>query len=218
MSIEVYIYRINYIAPLAIIRSILLMFPLPYHNYSGTAVKCPLVYEIFYGGTLIVVLIQLAWDHDSGSRVLVDVDAGDSYTILGSDLRARRSNQQRLQLDSCELTAQVVMAIPTCRKRGSFFGCNLFSDLLHIILLWHVRSTAGNWSDRKHVLYFYTQHPNGLQQQQLLQSYPSSETNGNGLNGSGRNRSELMLDQPLRTTTRPGSGPRDLLERMKMRT
>ena len=185
------------------------MFPLPYHNYAGTAVKCPLVYEIFYGGTLVVVLIQLL-----GIMILDP----ESLSSLMPEIRTRFLAQT---------SSDAAAAAATVDLQGSGHGhtnmpqtwlvlwLNLISDLLHIILLWHVRSTApADWSDRKHVLYFYTQHTNGLQQQQQQQSYPSSDTNGNGFNGGGGSRNHLMLDQPHRTN-RTTSGPRDLLERMR---
>lgn len=161
--------------------------PLPYHNYTGTAVKCPLVYQLFYGGTLLVVLFQLL-----GIMIL---DPDSLSTLVPAVVRRQLLDHSSLQ----KHMAQTWLVL----------SLNLLSDLLHIILLWHVRSTApADWSDRKHVLYFYTQqhhqHQHGLllQQQQNDESYEE-------------NNDQLQLDQPHRNRNQSTPGPRDLLERMR---
>lgn len=113
---------------------------------------------------------------------------------------------------------------------------NLLSNLLHIVLLWHVRSTApANWTDRKHVLYFYTQ-----QQQRHTNTNGGGETttvvnggngevrattnghgSGNGTTGASSGySSQMSLDpQPQRRNqnniTNGAARTRDLLERMR---
>ncbi len=41
------------------LRLFLLFTVLPYHSYTGTAVKCPLIYRLFFGGTLFAVMLHM---------------------------------------------------------------------------------------------------------------------------------------------------------------
>lgn len=178
-----YIYNVHYAAPLAMIRLVLLFFPLPYHSYSGTAIKCPLFYQLFYGGTLLTVLFQMLGimilDPDSLSTLVPSTSPGQSVR----NLLNHSSSKEHMRHIWLVLSLQ------------------LLSDLLHICLLWHVRSTApSDWSSptRKHVLYFYTQ-----QQQQ----------NGMQDNNHGHH-DPLHLNHPYhRSDSNPA--PRHLLDQMR---
>ena len=211
-----FIYRTQYAAPLAIIRLVLLVFPLPYHNYSGTAVKCPLFYELLYGTTLFVVIFQLL------GIMIMDPE---SLSTIVPDIQRRMSDDPSVE-----------RTITNMAHTWWILCLNLLSNLLHIVLLWHVRSTApANWTDRKHVLYFYTQ-----QQQQRQDLHYNAEnsdyaangsittttarhTNGGVGNGEARTNGhgyngEISLDQQQRRTHNHNNNTartRDLLERMR---
>eukprot|EP00547_Thalassionema_nitzschioides_P013094 CAMPEP_0194263842 /NCGR_PEP_ID=MMETSP0158-20130606/47271_1 /TAXON_ID=33649 /ORGANISM="Thalassionema nitzschioides, Strain L26-B" /LENGTH=1084 /DNA_ID=CAMNT_0039004059 /DNA_START=40 /DNA_END=3290 /DNA_ORIENTATION=- len=121
-------------SPLAIIRLLLLFIPLPYHSYTGKAIRCPVFYKLLYGTTLVVVLWQMLalmiLDPDSLSTIVV--------TVVRSSLH--RSMSQ-------------VWLILTL---------TILSNSMQMILFWHVRSTGqtdGNWlatGRQRHVLYFFT--------------------------------------------------------------
>ena len=160
-----FMYNTQYAAPLAIMRLVLLVFPLPYHNYSGTAVKCPLFYELLYGTTLLVVLFQLLgimiMDPESLSTIVPDI-------------------QRRMDPSSS------VERTTTMAHTWWVLYLTLLSNLLHIVLLWHVRSTApANWTDRKHVLYFYTQQQQQQPQQQQLHNHNNNANNNDGITNGG---------------------------------
>lgn len=53
------IYSTTYLLPLSVLRLFLLFTVLPYHSYTGTAVKCPLIYRLFFGGTLVAVTLHM---------------------------------------------------------------------------------------------------------------------------------------------------------------
>ncbi len=212
-----FIYNTQYAAPLAILRLVLLVFPLPYHNYSGTAVKCPVFYELLYGTTLLVVLFQLL------GIMIMDPE---SLSTIVPDMQRR--------MDPASSSSSEEQA--TIMAHTWWVLClNLLSNLLHIVLLWHVRSTApANWTDRKHVLYFFTQHQQGGQQRHAYGGETTSSsttttanggngelrtaTNGHG-DGSGGYNGHMSLDQPQRRNHNNNNNGTartlDLLERMR---
>ena len=53
------IYQSKYLLPVAAVRLFLLVVPLPYHSYTGTAVRCPISYQVLYGGSIFVILIHM---------------------------------------------------------------------------------------------------------------------------------------------------------------
>ena len=57
------IYQSKYLLPLAGVRLFLLVVPLPYHSYTGTAVKCPSSYQLLYGGSIFVIFIHVSLVH-----------------------------------------------------------------------------------------------------------------------------------------------------------
>lgn len=159
LSSSAYLYNVHYTAPLAIIRLVLLLVPLPYHSFSGTALKCPFLYKCLYVTTLLLVLYQMLGimilDPDSLSTILFGEDDDED------DRRELLLVLQRLLLDHSSLHHAM-------RKIWLVLVLTLTSTLLHLVLFHHVRSTAPTtWmlSSRRqdykhHVLYFYTSRGN----------------------------------------------------------
>ena len=53
------IYHTSYILPAAGLRLFLLLVPLPYYSYHGTALKFPEIYKLFYGCLFLVLLCHI---------------------------------------------------------------------------------------------------------------------------------------------------------------
>lgn len=147
------IMNTHYMAVLAMIRLFLLLFPLAYHSYTGTAVKCAWFYQIFYSLSIMILL---------GHMLAIIMLDPDSLTSLLPD------RQRILKSDD-----PAVVAI--MRHVWMELSLSILSTSMHSLLLWHVRSTAPYPYDpnkrRNRVLYYYAQ-----QQQQLQQQ---SQGNGN---------------------------------------
>jgi len=150
------IMNTSYMNVLASIRLFLLLFPLAYHSYTGTAVKCPAFYHLFYSVSLMVLLGHML------AIIMLDPDSLTSLLPTGDRLLHSKD--------------KVVMNI--MRHVWIELSLSVLSTTMHCMLLWHVRSTAPypyeDVKRRKRVLYFYAQ------QQQLKQqgSNGGSEENG----------------------------------------
>lgn len=107
------VYQSGYVLPTAAIRLFLLMIPLPYHSYNGTALKFSYLYQILYIGTLLTLLIHML------SLGMVDPSS----------------------LSSLVKTAPTMEELAV-RHLWSILSLSLTSNLCHILLLLHVRSTA----------------------------------------------------------------------------
>ena len=127
------VYKHRYILPLALVRLFLLFVPFPYHSYTGTAVKCPILYQLLYGLTLVALSVHML------SLIMIDPAS------LGSLL-------------PFEGTTPTVHDHAT-RHLWSILILSLVSDLCHYILFLHVRSTAPSNAEiqqgRPKVLFYY---------------------------------------------------------------
>lgn len=140
-----FVYSGGYMIVTACIRLFLLAVPLPYHSYNGTALKCPALYQLLYGCTLILLLIQCL------SLSMVDPTSLQSLLPSNSSLTAHD-----------HLTRHIwIMLI-----------LSLISDLCHIILFLHVRSTAPAHADlskrRPRVLFYYAKEQEDTERDHLL--------------------------------------------------
>lgn len=140
------IMNTSYMTLLAIIRLFLLFFPLAYHSYTGTAVKCPAFYHLFYSLSLMILLGHML--------AIIMLDPDSLTSLLPSDRVLKSSDP-------------AVVAI--MRHVWVELSLSLFSTIMHCFLLYHVRSTAPMYpyedKRRKRVLYYYVQQQQ-LQQQQ----------------------------------------------------
>mmetsp|Transcript_20567 Transcript_20567/g.58459 ORF Transcript_20567/g.58459 Transcript_20567/m.58459 type:complete len:1294 (+) Transcript_20567:63-3944(+) len=133
------VYKSVYVMPLAIVRLVLLIAPLPYRSYTGTAVKCPLLYQAFYVGTIGLVLLHML--------SLGMVDPGSLSTLLPATD------------DSEDYSAFKKMHIALMRHLWFVLGLSVLASICHAILFLHVRSTAPANADirqrRGKVMFYY---------------------------------------------------------------
>lgn len=134
-----YLYNISYAVPLALIRLLLLFIPLPYHSYTGKAIRCSLFYKLLYGTTLVFVLLQML------ALMILDPDSLSTIILPVNRVLLDRSSLHRSM-------SQIWLVLTL----------NLVSNSMQMILFWHVRSTGqtdGDWlgtGRQRHVLYFFT--------------------------------------------------------------
>lgn len=134
------VYRDGYVAVISFIRLFLLLCPLPYHSYNGTALRCPTLYQFFYLGTLIVVLGHML--------MLSMVDPSSLSSLLPSTAESLAPHE--------EVTRHVWILLIL----------SLAANLCHILLFLHVRSTAPHESQlmvprRPKVLFYYVKEKEG---------------------------------------------------------
>jgi hypothetical protein len=123
------IYNVNYLNPLAIIRLILLLLPLLFHSYTGTALKRPWLYQILYFGTSIVLVLH----------------------ILCLCLFNPASMEALLPLESVYDSGTLMQHLHELRRIWWALLLSFISDICHLFMYWHVRSTApqDDWFQRK---------------------------------------------------------------------
>ena len=172
-----WIYRVGYTIPLAIIRLVLLLFPLPYHSYTGTAIQCQAVYRLFYGGSIawfsFQMLAIIMYDPESISSIVInhrnhtrEEDAflsSNHTTVADSSGGLRHVLTRYLLLDTSQSLSSLDHEM---RLIWFILILSFLSNWLHLVLLWHVKSSAPqDWKYRKHVLYYYAR-----QRQQQLEN------------------------------------------------
>jgi hypothetical protein len=131
------VYNVGYLAPLALTRIIILLLPLLFHSYTGTALKCTIFYQILYWGTLLILIIHMLtlclMDPESLTAIFPTVSASISGRFLLKHLHELRRIWWMLSL-------------------------SLLSNVCHLIMFWHVRSTAPHYAllsnNRKPSVYF----------------------------------------------------------------
>ena len=83
------VHHVQYLAVAAFVRLLLLVFPLPYHSYNGTAIRFYSCYRFFYGLTLALVLLQMV--------ALSMVDPGSLATLLPGGIPSATGNATQLE-------------------------------------------------------------------------------------------------------------------------
>ena len=133
-------------------RLFLLLCSLPYHSYKGTALKCPTLYQVLYFGTLIVLLVHML------ALSMVDPASIASLVPTTGSLTQHK-----------EITRHIWLLLLL----------SLASDLCHILLFLHVRSTAPANAElvpgRPKVMFYYVKENGGSERDMLL---PSQATIG----------------------------------------
>lgn len=111
-------------AATAMVRLVLLLLPLLFHSYTGTAVRHVPWYQLFYGATVLLLL---------------------SYT-LGLALLNPESLQAVVPWDAVHLnppyTRRPLEHLHELRRIWWMLGLSGTSVGCHFVILWHVRSTA----------------------------------------------------------------------------
>lgn len=119
---DTWIYASTYLSSLAAIRLCLLLVPLLFHSYTGTALRWPPVYHALYWGSLLWVTLQ----------------------VMGLALLNPESMEALLPIDPATSSDSVLHDL---RRLWYMLLLTLLSNVCHLVLLVHVRSTAP--SDRQ---------------------------------------------------------------------
>ena len=124
--------------PLALIRMVLLLLPLFFHSYTGTALKCASFYRLLYWGTFVVLLIHM----------------------LSLSLMNPESLESLLPYDGSVLVNRRILLkhLHELRRIWWMLIASFVSDICHLIILRHVRSTAPEYEllfGRRHPSVYY---------------------------------------------------------------
>jgi hypothetical protein len=140
-----FIYRSGYMVAASSLRLFLLVCPLPYHSYNGTALKCPTLYQLFYSVILVVLL---------GHMLSLSMVDPASLTSMMPSVHSLTQHE--------ELTRHIWLLLLL----------SLASDLCHILLFLHVRSTAPSDAEivpgRPRVLFYYVKEKGETERDVLL--------------------------------------------------
>jgi hypothetical protein len=158
------IYLGKYILPLAIIRLFLLLVPLPYHSYHGKALRCPMLFQVFYVGTLIILFFH------SLSLIMIDPGSLGSLLILGESSTSPPGNSTSSSSSHHNMVT---------RNLWWSLILTLVSTLCHVALFFHVRSTAPTDAEllkgRPKVLLYYVKEHEDTERESLLLSDTKEE-------------------------------------------
>jgi hypothetical protein len=118
-------YNVGYLAPLALTRIFILLLPLLFHSYTGTALKCTLFYQILYWGTLLTLLIHML------ALCLMDPESLTAiFPTVSASISSRLTHRFLLQ------------HLHELRRIWWMLSLSLMSNICHLIMFWHVRSSA----------------------------------------------------------------------------
>jgi len=113
------VYQVRYLSYLATARIILLLLPLLFHSYTGTALRCPGLYQVLYWGSLAVILVQML------SLSLFNPESIEAFWPV--------------DVSTTNMDADVLHEL---RRIWWVLTLSLLSDVCHLVLLMNVRSTA----------------------------------------------------------------------------
>jgi hypothetical protein len=115
------VYWVYYLICLSSIRMFLVLVPLLFHSYTGTALRFPALYQVLYWGTLAVLVVHM----------------------LALSLHDPESLEAVIPLDSASSHgAQSPDAVHELRRIWYILLLSVVSDVAHLVILFHVRSTA----------------------------------------------------------------------------
>ncbi|KAG7354265.1 phosphatidylinositol 3- and 4-kinase [Nitzschia inconspicua] len=176
------VFQSRYLYPLAVIRILLLLIPLPYHSYHGKALRCSVLYQLFYGMTLIVVVFHalslIMIDPSSLSSVFTSLSSSTTTTSITTTTTISNNNLQH-DLVTRNLWWSLILTV--------------LSTLSHVALFFHVRSTAPSDAEfqRPKVLLYYVKGKHDEVEETEREGLLGSErivikqSNGNNSFGSG---------------------------------
>lgn len=140
------VHHVQYLAFAAVLRLLLLLFPLPYHSYTGTAIRFPFCYQLFYAATLLAVLLH--------ALVLSMMDPDSIATLIHT------TTSIATQGDSI-----APLQMQLSRSAWWILILSFLSVASHVIMLIHVRSTAPSMeyipyhsslgNQKKKLVYYY---------------------------------------------------------------
>jgi hypothetical protein len=139
------IYHVGYMFITAAMRLFLLVVPLPYHSYNGTALKCPRLYQLLYGCTFLVLSLHML--------SLSMIDPSSLSSLVPSQSPPDTHDQ-------------------IARYLWLMLALSLIADLCHILLFLHVRSTAPSDDEllqgRPRVLFYFVKEQEDTERDSLL--------------------------------------------------
>jgi hypothetical protein len=145
------IYNVNYLAPLAGIRLVLLIIPL-FHSYTGTAVRYVPIYQLLYSISLLTIIIHMTslalLDPTSIESIfpgLLSIEHDHNNTTTNID-----SYHRLLSSDSLHRLLELLAGennnntntVLELRRIWWMLTLSAVAVSCHWILLYHVRSTA----------------------------------------------------------------------------
>jgi hypothetical protein len=161
-------YNVRYIAPLAGLRLFILILPLLFHSYTGTALNYMLLYQWFYLLTMVILIIHvtsLALLNPSSIETMVPII--QSVKTTTPSLTNMNDDEEDEDLKGHSFRSLIVflssMSSSLCsdylneddhhrtllmdhfyelRRIWWMLTLSIISVCCHWILLWHVRSTA----------------------------------------------------------------------------
>jgi hypothetical protein len=127
-------YQVGYLPFLAGLRIALLMLPLFFHSYTGTALKCATFYRVLYSTSLILLLFQML------ALAVMDPKSLQALVILSGS----NGSTSGSVLDSGKNTPQVLheQQLHELQRIWYMLLFSTMSNICHVVLFWHVRSTA----------------------------------------------------------------------------
>jgi len=136
------VYKTGYITTLAIIRLVVLCLPLSYSRFTGTRLKYALLYYIFHGISLAMVLLQMLAvatfkGEDGGGKERGALLQYDKYDTFEQDAKSSSSYVHRLLRHLSEQSKASIS-----QHVWILLSLSLLSIVLHILILLHLHSSA----------------------------------------------------------------------------
>lgn len=116
------VFRLGYLVPLGVLRLILLLLPLLYHSYNGTALRFLGAYQVLYGGTLCVVFLH--------SLALLLLYPASLETLVPADTHEMKQLEHFHAL----------------RVIWWMLLLTVVSTICHVVVLGHVKSSAPSYA------------------------------------------------------------------------
>jgi len=169
---------------LALARVVLLLLPLLFHSYTGTALRFPAFYQLLYWTTLILVLLHILLLSLANPESLEALIPTPSSSIsMDPDWKAE------------------------LRRIWWMLTLSTISDVCHMVLFVHVRSTAPtlhqHWmltqqqqQQNKQPSVYFTLRSRHSQNQRLPSQTSTNGSNGGG-NGDGMYSPENYENEPI---------------------
>ena len=183
------VHHVQYLALAAGLRLVLLVLPLMYHSYTGTAIRFYQCYRFFYGVTTVMVLLQMIALSmvDPGSLATLlpgGIPSGTPTTTPTTSTESTSNIHSNTTLNDMEdsdnnsswlsklTSAQIMESSEVSRYAWWILLLSLLSVTSHFIMLIHVRSTAPSLSyyyplgsrkgrGKARLLYYYTSRNRG---------------------------------------------------------
>jgi hypothetical protein len=135
-ALAAFYYRVDYLPSLAGIRVALLLLPLFFHSYTGTALKCATFYRILYSTSLLLLLFQML------ALAIMDPKSLQALVILGGGDDSSGSSSGSMSGGGINLQVLHEQQLHDLQRIWYMLLFSTMSNVCHVVLFWHVRSTA----------------------------------------------------------------------------